>query len=143
MYTRDGFLYQANYTTGLRVLDTADVANANLTEVAFFDTRPESDAAVFQGAWSVYPFFDSCSVIVSDIQRGLFVLQDSLAASEGLAVLRLVQLGSPRGHFWPSLHRWKRVLDSTLHRVEFRVRGRTVGAGLYFYRLRAGEPAWR
>jgi hypothetical protein len=41
--------------------------------------------------------------------------------------LRLVQLGSPRGRFWMSLHRWKRLLDSTLHRVELRVRGRTVG----------------
>ena len=41
--------------------------------------------------------------------------------------LRLVQLGSSRGHFWRSLHKWKRLLDSTLHRVEFRVRGRTVG----------------
>ncbi len=42
--------------------------------MAFFDTRPESDAAAFQGAWSNYPFFASCSVVVNDIQRGLFVL---------------------------------------------------------------------
>ena len=42
--------------------------------------------------------------------------------------LRLVRLGSPRGYFWKSLHKWKHLLDSTLHRVEFRVRGRTVGA---------------
>ncbi len=74
MYVRGDYLYQANYTIGLRILDITDAANANLTEVAFFDTRPESDAAAFQGAWSNYPFFASCSVVVNDIQRGLFVL---------------------------------------------------------------------
>ena len=74
-YVRDGFLYQANYTIGLRILDLADVADGNLSEVAFFDTRPESDRRAFEGAWSVYPFFDSCTVIVSDIERGLFVLR--------------------------------------------------------------------
>ncbi len=74
---RDGFLYQANYTIGLRILDLADVADGSLSEVAFFDTHPESDRGVFEGAWSVYPFFDSCTVIVSDIERGLFVLRPS------------------------------------------------------------------
>ncbi len=42
--------------------------------------------------------------------------------------LRLVQLGSQRGYFFTSLHKWKRLLDSTLHRVELRIRGRTVAA---------------
>ena len=85
-YVRDGFSCQANYTIGLSVLDLADVANGNLTEVAFLDTHPDSDDTSFDGAWSVYPYFDSCSVIVSDIQRGLFVLRPSTRCVCGNAV---------------------------------------------------------
>ncbi len=85
-YVRGGHTYQANYTIGLRVLELTDLASATLTEVAWFDTRPETDAASFQGAWSVYPFFASCSVVVSDIQRGLFVLRPSTLCDCGNGV---------------------------------------------------------
>ena len=50
-----------------------------MTQVAFFDTYPSSDSAAFNGAWSVFPYFDSGIVIVSDIESGLFVLQPRLA----------------------------------------------------------------
>ena len=75
LYTKDGYAYLANYRSGLRVLDLSDIANANLSEVAFFDTFPSDDNASFAGAWSVYPYFESGNVIVSDIQGGLFVLK--------------------------------------------------------------------
>lgn len=71
LYTRDGLIFQANYRSGLRVFDASD--SANPVEVGFFDTFPNSDSAQFNGAWSVYPFFPSKTVIVSDIERGLFV----------------------------------------------------------------------
>jgi choice-of-anchor B domain-containing protein len=87
MYARGDFLYQANYTSGLRILDTSGVATASLTEAAFFDTRPETESAVFQGAWSTYPFFASCSVVVSDIQRGLFVLGPTVGCTCGNGVV--------------------------------------------------------
>ena len=111
-FVRDGFLYQANYTSGLRVVDLAGVANASLAEVAYFDTYPDDDAfddgippsglraargrsgfgpggprphdpndpralrwASFEGAWSNYPFFASGTIVISDINRGLFVLR--------------------------------------------------------------------
>ena len=35
--------YQANYTSGLRIVDISDIANGNATEVAFFDTYPNDD----------------------------------------------------------------------------------------------------
>ena len=47
---------------------------AHTEEVAFFDVRPESNAIEFFGSWSVYPYFPSGNVIVSSIERGLFVL---------------------------------------------------------------------
>ncbi len=69
------YVYQANYRAGLSVLHIDDPATASLTEVGFFDTYPESNSANFSGAWHNYPFFASGIVIVSDINRGLFVLQ--------------------------------------------------------------------
>ena len=73
LYTRDGVVYQANYRSGLRVFDALDPANP--VEVAYFDTFPNSDSASFNGAWSSYPFFPSGNVIISDIERGLFVVR--------------------------------------------------------------------
>lgn len=70
-YVRDGYLYCANYTDGLRIFDVSDPLLG--AEVGYFDTRPESSATTFNGLWSVYPFFPSGTVIGSDIERGLFV----------------------------------------------------------------------
>ena len=73
MYSHNGLLFQANYTSGLRVFDI-DGNDLNPSEVAFFDTAPTSSAASFNGLWSCYPYFPSGTIIGSDIERGLFVL---------------------------------------------------------------------
>ena len=72
-YIRGPYSYQANYTSGLRVLDVA--APEAPEEVAYFDTYPDSNAPQFRGAWSTYPFFDRNIVLVSSIGQGLFVVQ--------------------------------------------------------------------
>jgi choice-of-anchor B domain-containing protein len=74
MYVLGNRLYQANYTAGLRVLEFGDLANGEIAEVAFFDTYPANDAVAFSGAWSVYPYFPSGTIVVSDTDNGLFVL---------------------------------------------------------------------
>ena len=43
-------------------------------EIAFFDTFPANDDASFSGAWSVYPYLPSGTIIVSDRDSGLFIL---------------------------------------------------------------------
>lgn len=78
LYVHGNFVFEANYRSGLRILDLADIDNGNLSEVAFFDTQPASNAAGTNGAWSVYPYFFSGTVIVSDISAGLFVLLPDL-----------------------------------------------------------------
>ena len=75
LYTMDGLAYMSNYEAGLRITDLDDVAAGQLTEVAFFDTYPESDNAAFNGTWSNYPYFDSGTVAVSGIGEGLYLLR--------------------------------------------------------------------
>ena len=77
-YIHQGYAYQANYRAGLRILDISDVADATLTEVAYFDIYPSSNNASFNGAWNNYPFFASGNVIVSGMEQGLFVLRPKL-----------------------------------------------------------------
>ncbi|MCE2422635.1 MAG: choice-of-anchor B family protein [Gemmatimonadetes bacterium] len=73
LYIKDGFVYQANYRYGLHVLDISDPLNPR--EVGAFDTAPYAEGPGFGGAWSVYPYFESGTVIVTSMQEGLFVLR--------------------------------------------------------------------
>ncbi len=72
--------YQANYSRGLRILELGDLGESEMKEVAYFDTYPEGEGVGFPGAWNVYPFFDNGMVIVSDINRGVFILKPNLPA---------------------------------------------------------------
>jgi choice-of-anchor B domain-containing protein len=80
LYIRGGYAFEANYRSGLRILDLARVGQAMLSEVGFFDVWPADDLPAFNGAWSNYPFFASGTVLVSGIEQGLFVLRPALAA---------------------------------------------------------------
>ena len=74
LYVLGDFMYQANYLSGLRILDISNPEEPR--EVGFFDTVPfGEDKAGFAGAWSVYPYFKSGMIIVSSIKEGLFVLK--------------------------------------------------------------------
>lgn len=73
LYTKGNFAYAANYRSGLRVHDLSNPTSP--VEVGYFDTYPEGDGASFNGAWSNYPYLPSGNIIVSDIERGLFVLR--------------------------------------------------------------------
>lgn len=77
-YVRDGYLFQANYTTGIRVWKLDNALNPTLA--GWFDTYPENDNPSFTGAWSVYPFFPSGNIIISDIKRGMFMVRMECAA---------------------------------------------------------------
>lgn len=77
-YIVGGYSYQANYQSGLRILNISDIANSNLDEVGFFDIYTGGNSTGFNGAWSVYPFFASGNVIVSGIEQGLYILRPNL-----------------------------------------------------------------
>jgi len=78
-YTLDNKYYMANYKAGLRVLDISDLANENMTEIGYFDTYPSGNDANFDGLWSVYPYFESGNIVLSDINRGFFLVKSSEA----------------------------------------------------------------
>jgi len=75
IYIQGQYAYQANYRAGFRMLDIRNVSTANLSEVAYFDTYPANDNASFNSAWSVYPYFESGNVLISDIEKGLFIVK--------------------------------------------------------------------
>lgn len=81
LMVRGRFVFEANYTSGLRIFDAGDIQN--IREVGFFDTFPESDARVFEGAWGVYAGLPSGNILVSDIVGGLFVLDPKEAVGCG------------------------------------------------------------
>ena len=78
LYVHEKYVYAANYSSGMQILDAGDICNGNLTLAAYFDTHPEDNAVAYSGAWSAYPYFASGIVIVSSIAEGLFVLQHDL-----------------------------------------------------------------
>ena len=78
LYFHDGFIYEAEYKAGLRVFDASDPLNP--VQVGWFDTFPASDSSGFSGAWSVYPYFPSGLVIISDRNNGLFVVDPGIPA---------------------------------------------------------------
>jgi choice-of-anchor B domain-containing protein len=86
MYVIGDKLYQSNYLSGLRVLDAVDPANGILELVGYFDTNPESDAAVFEGTWSNYPYFPSGNIAISTFSHFFMVRPSEAIAPEVLAV---------------------------------------------------------
>ena len=76
-YVRGDFLFQSNYTSGLRILDISNPVNP--VEVAFFDVLPLDSGSAFNGSWSNYPYFSSGKIVATSIDEGLFILEPALA----------------------------------------------------------------
>lgn len=81
IYIHGPHAYFANYTEGLRMLDVTMAPT--LKEVAFFDTNPNSSSVQMSGAWGVFPYFPSGTVVVGDMVSGLFVLKPTAATLGG------------------------------------------------------------
>ena len=69
--------FLANYSAGLRVIDISEVQNKTIFEKGFFDTYPSDNNPKFNGVWSIYPFFESGVIAISDIDSGLFLVKAS------------------------------------------------------------------
>jgi choice-of-anchor B domain-containing protein len=75
--------YLASYRAGLRLLDISNIQSPtnSMTEIAYFDTYPANDGTAFNGAWSVYPYFASGNIVISDIERGMFIVRKNQTLS--------------------------------------------------------------
>jgi choice-of-anchor B domain-containing protein len=73
-YVVDNKLYVSSYTRGLRIMDVQNPSKPR--EIGSFDTHPENDSTAFAGAWGAYPFLPSGNILVSDINRGLFIVKE-------------------------------------------------------------------
>ena len=76
-YVLGNEFFLANYTAGVRVLDISNIEDQVVTEKAFFDTYPSNNNTQFDGVWSVYPYFESGKIVISDINSGFFIIQKS------------------------------------------------------------------
>jgi choice-of-anchor B domain-containing protein len=84
-YVYDGFTYQSNYGSGLRVVDIRsipeDPTGGSVKEVGYFDIYPEDDKmpgggkAEFVGTWSSFAGFKSGYIFVNSIERGGYVMK--------------------------------------------------------------------
>ncbi|THC96682.1 hypothetical protein EYZ11_003837 [Aspergillus tanneri] len=82
-YVLNGLTYQANYGSGLRIVDISsipeDPSGKGLKQVGFFDCHPEDDEeggrVEFVGSWSVYPYFRSRYILLNSIERGVYSLK--------------------------------------------------------------------
>ena len=81
-YTVGRLHYQAAYRGGLRILDTSTVASANLPEVGYFDTEPNTDSRGYSATWMVLPFLKDGVVAVQSMGVGLFLVRPTGAAAQ-------------------------------------------------------------
>lgn len=68
----DGFLVTSYYRDGL---DITDVSRPhNIIRVGAYDTADDLEGDGFNGAWGAYPYLPSKNILVSDIEKGLYVI---------------------------------------------------------------------
>ncbi len=71
---RGDVAYFSYYHDGLQVFDIADPANP--VKIGYYDTYSPTDHDSYRGAWGVYAGLPSGRILISDMQYGLFVLQE-------------------------------------------------------------------
>jgi len=76
-YVLGDTFYIANYTAGVRAVDISNIASGVMVETGSFDTYIPDNSTGFNGAWNIYPFFESGNIIVSDIEGGMLVVKAS------------------------------------------------------------------
>ena len=73
-YVLNNGLYISYYHDGIQIYDVTSPENP--IRVAYYDTYPENNGSYsgYHGAWGVYPYLPSGTIIASDIEHGLYTL---------------------------------------------------------------------
>lgn len=94
VHVRGNLAYVAHYTSGLQILDVS--APDNMTRVGYYDTYP-NPGGLFNGAWGVFNYFPSGTIVVSDIESGMFLIEYVPNASTLRGQVADAQSGLPLG----------------------------------------------
>lgn len=70
---KNNYLYCAYYYDGLQIWDLEDPSNPDRTHYFHSSTLENNNS--YKGAWGVYPFLPSGTILLSDMQNGLFILE--------------------------------------------------------------------
>ncbi|WP_367183348.1 choice-of-anchor B family protein [uncultured Aquimarina sp.] len=114
-YVKGDKFYLANYRAGFRVIDIADIGNTNINEIGYFDTYPSSNSASFNGAWNIYPYFDSGNIVISDIEGGFFLVRKSEPGGGGGDCSSVVTSFPFNESFESSFGFWENAADDDLN----------------------------
>ncbi len=93
VHVKNEFAVSSWYTEGFTIVDAT--RPWNLIEVGKYDTYSGAGSG-FNGAWGVYPYLPSGTIVVSNIGEGLFVLTPNYLHAcylEGIVTDSLTQLG--------------------------------------------------
>ncbi len=79
IFIKNERLYISYYVYGLQILDVSDPSN--MYRLGYFDSLDEiglnlDTEDVYSSAWGTYPYFNSEKIIISDMSRGLFLVDD-------------------------------------------------------------------
>ncbi|PKA82766.1 choice-of-anchor B domain-containing protein [Ulvibacter sp. MAR_2010_11] len=83
-YVKGNTFYISNNAAGLRAVDISDIANMNMMEEGFFDSYLPDNNAGYNGAWNVYPFFESGNIVISDRTQGFLLVTPSVLGMNDL-----------------------------------------------------------
>ncbi len=72
-YFKGDTVFMAHYRAGIIALDVSALPSQP-TVIGYFDTYPGAGLA-YQGAWNVYPYYNSGKFVGSDIATGLYVFK--------------------------------------------------------------------
>ena len=101
-YVKDGIYYLANYTAGVRMIDISGIDNQDFQETGFFDVYPNGNNAGYNGAWNVYPYFESGTLLVTTLRYsdenfvpGMLLIRDSNLAGSDINTIEVSMYPNP------------------------------------------------
>ena len=76
IFYKNGYIIASYYAWGVQIINVEDPSN--MYTAGYYDTFNFSSPSLYDGAWGVFPYFESDKIIVSDRRTGLYVVDFTL-----------------------------------------------------------------
>ena len=76
IFYKNGYIIASYYAWGVQIVNVEDPSN--MYTAGYYDTFNFSSPSLYDGAWGVFPYFESDKIIVSDRRTGLYVVDFTL-----------------------------------------------------------------